>query len=302
MNILRNRLILCASVVIFIAGVLGPSIAMAVAKGIYITSGTARSTKTMKYLIKRSKATGINTFVIDVYGRNKKYSKNIAMVKQAGIRYVARVVVFPYGARHHQVKSRKIWEKRWKWAKYAVSLGADAIQLDYIRYHRKTQSSINNEKNIDRVIRFFRHRLKDTGVKLQIDIFGVAAHRPTRTIGQNVQLFAPSLDAINPMVYPSHYEPYRHHAVRPYETVFDSVSALKKQLHQYPNVKINAFIEISNYRYKMGYAAKQKYLKAQMKAAMKAGANGWYVWSANNHYKILFNLLDKKKRHISQRK
>ena len=255
----------------------------------------------MQYLIKRSKAVGINTFVIDVYGKNKKYTKNIAMVKRAGIRYVARVVVFPYGARHHQVKNRQIWEKRWKWAQYAVSLGADAIQLDYIRYHRKTAPSVNNEKNIYQVIKFFSKRLKGKGVKLQIDIFGVAAHRPTRTIGQNVQLFAPSLDAINPMVYPSHYEPYRYHAIRPYETVLASVKALKKQLINYPRVKVYAFIEISNYRYRMSYAAKQKYLQAQMNAAIRAGANGWYVWSANNHYKILFNLLDAQKHRRAHR-
>ncbi|MCB1828069.1 MAG: hypothetical protein KDH94_06545, partial [Coxiellaceae bacterium] len=253
--------------------------------------GTASSTKKMDYLIQRAKKAGIDTFVIDVYGRNKHYAANIAKVRQAGIRYVARVVVYPYGARTHQVRDRKLLYNRLARAKYAVSLGASAIQLDYIRYHRLTPASVYNELNIFEVIKFFRRNI-NPNVNLQIDIFGVAAHRPTRTIGQNAKLFAPVLNSINPMVYPSHYEPFRHHAVRPYSTVMDSVAALRKQLANYPNVKVFAYIELSNYRYPMSYQKKVQYIKAQMQGARDGGANGWYAWSANNHYKILFNMLD----------
>lgn len=293
---LRKRCILFSCLVIFFSAMIGSSIAMAYVKGIYITSGTARSSKKMDYLIRRAKAAGINTFVIDVYGRNTRYAKNIAKVRQAGLHYVARVVMFPFGARGNQMTNRAIWEKRWRWASYAVSLGASAIQLDYIRYHKRTKPSVENEKRVYEVIKYFRQKLRGTGVQLQIDIFGVAALRPTRTIGQNVVLFANSLDAINPMVYPSHYEPFRHHAVRPYMTVFESVSALKHQLSGHPDVKVYAYIELFNYRYPMNYQHRIKYIKAQIQAAMNGGANGWFAWSANNHYKILFNILDAEKR------
>ena len=292
---LRKKFIIFACVGFFLGGVFGPTVVMAYAKGIYITSGTARSSKKMDYLITRAKRAGINTFIIDVYGPHRLYAKNIAKVRKAGIYYVARVVMFPYGAKESQILDRKIWESRWRWAKYAVSLGASAIQMDYIRYHRLQRPSLQNEQNVYKVIKFFRQKLKETGVKLQIDIFGVAAHRPTRTIGQNVQLFAPSLDAINPMVYPSHYEPFRHYSERPYSTVLDSITALKKQLVNYPKVKVHAFIEMFNYRYPMRYQKRAKYIKAQIQGAINGGADGWYAWSANNHYKLLFNILDAEK-------
>lgn len=287
-------LLLCVG--FFLTGFLETNIAIGYAKGIYITSGTARSDKKMDYLIERAKRAGINTFVIDVYGQHKSYARNVAKVRQAGIRYVARVVMFPYGGKGSQVTNQKTWEHRWRWAQYAVSLGADAIQLDYIRYHRTQPASVQNEQNVYKVIQYFRHKLKGTNVKLQIDIFGVAAHRPTRTIGQNVVLFAPSLDAINPMVYPSHYHPASYHSERPYSTVFDSVSALKKQLAPFPQVKVHAFIEVFNYRYPMSYAKRAEYVKAQIRGAINAGSNGWYAWSANNHYKLLFNILESEKR------
>lgn len=293
----RRQCILFVAVVFCFTGFFASTLAMAYVKGIYITSGTARRAKKMDYLIRRAKAAGIGTFVIDVYGRNKRYARNLAKVRQAGIEYIARVVVFPYGAKGSQMTNQKIWQNRWRRAQYAISLGASAIQLDYIRYHRNTPPSKMNEQRVYNVIKFFRHKLHGTGIKLQIDIFGVVAHRPTRTIGQNVTLFANSLDAINPMVYPSHYEPFRHHAVRPYSTVLESVSALKRQLVGYPRVKVYAYIELFNYRYPMSYQKKVQYIKAQIQGAMNGGADGWYAWSAHNHYKILFNILDAEKRH-----
>jgi len=294
---LKTRFLLWAYLAILISGVLGSTNALAYVKGIYITQGTAQNTRRMQYLIKRSKAVGINTFVIDIYHPNRRYAKNIAMVRRAGLRYVARIVVFPYGATHGQIKNRSIWEKRWRRAQYAIKLGASEIQLDYIRYRKTTRPSDQNARNVYKVIQFFRNRLRGTGVKLQIDIFGVVAHRPTRTIGQNVKLFASSIHSINPMVYPSHYEPYRFYAVRPYATVFDSVSALRRQLVNHPHVKIYAYIELYNYRYPMSYATKVKYIRAQLRGVMNAGANGWYAWSARNKYNILFNILQSGKRY-----
>ena len=298
---IKTRFVLFACVGIFILGSLGPATGLAYVKGIYITQGTAQSTRTMQYLIKRSKAVGINTFVIDIYYPNKRYRNNIAMVRRAGIRYVARIVIFPYGGTHAQVKNRKLWEKRWRRAQYAIAMGASEIQLDYIRYRKTTRPSDQNAKNVYEVIKFFRNRMRGTGVKLQIDIFGVAALRPSRSIGQNVVLFANSLDSINPMAYPSHYEPYRHHAVRPYSTVLDTVSALRRQLASHPRVKIYAYIELFNYRYPMNYATKVKYIQAQIQGAMNGGANGWYAWSARNKYNILFNILQSGKRYTHTR-
>ncbi len=57
-------------------------------KGIYVTQPTVESTRTIKYLIKNSKAVGIDTFVIDVNRKSKRYARNIALVRKSGIRYV----------------------------------------------------------------------------------------------------------------------------------------------------------------------------------------------------------------------
>ncbi len=94
------------------------------------------------------------------------------------------------------------------------------------------------------------------------------------------------------MVYPSHYEPFRYHATRPYETVYDSLVGIKDQLKDTPvKVKVIPYIELSNYRYPLSHSKKLEYIEAQIKAAENGGADGWYVWSPHNKYDNLFTVL-----------
>jgi hypothetical protein len=265
--------------------------ALAKVKGIYLTQSTTEHRDRVEQFVKEAKETGINTFIIDANYKNTRYAQNIAYIKSQGINYVARVVVFPHGGTASDIKSPAYWQKRWEQAAYAISLGASEIQLDYIRYKASQPSSEQNAKDVLEVIKYFKQQLKDANIPLQIDIFGVAAHQPSLAIGQNVPLFANSIDVICPMVYPSHYEPHPAPSKKPYETVFNSITALKNQLKDFPNVKVYAYIEANNYRYSMPLGEKEKYIEAQIKAANDAGADGWYVWSPQNKYQVLFALL-----------
>jgi len=283
--------ILLSLYLIFCLGMIFPRTVLAYTKGIYITQSTAQNYSKLSKLIRQSKAMGINTFIIDVAYQNTRYAKNMALVRENGINYVARIVVFPHGGSHAQVRNRTIWEKRWRLAQYAVDLGARSIQLDYIRYSTKSRRTSKNIQNIQKVIQFFKDRLKGTGVSLEVDVFGEVSYKPSRTIGQNARLFAKIVDVIAPMVYPSHYHPARVYSKKPYKTVYDSIHAMKEQLSSFPNVKVVAFIEASNFRYRMSRSQKSKYIKAQMRGAKDAGADGWYVWSPRNHYNVLFSTL-----------
>ncbi|MCH9769601.1 MAG: putative glycoside hydrolase [Gammaproteobacteria bacterium] len=287
---MRGIAIAIFMIALLIAGMI-PAEAHAHVKGIYITQSTAEHTRKLQSLIKNAKEVGIDTFIIDINRPSKRYARNIKMVKDHGIRYVARVVVFPHGGLRHQVRNKKIWENRWRKAAYAIRVGADEIQLDYIRFKPRAARSKQNVVDIYKVIRYFREKLDGTGVKLQIDIFGVAAERPSYRIGQHVGYFARELNAICPMVYPSHYEPFRYHSQRPYQTVHKSVRLLKKQLKDHDHVRVYAYLEISNYRYPMSWQQRKRYIRAQIQGALDAGAHGYYIWSAKNKYRLLFQVL-----------
>jgi hypothetical protein len=265
--------------------------ANAFVKGIYLTQTTMEDTHYLKYLIEHAKAVGISTFVVDLEIPSKLYQQNIKLLKENGIHYVARVIVFPNGGTADKIKSEAYWEKRYKLVKTAVDYGAEQIQLDYIRYSSKQHASSDNAKDIVKVVQYFKDKLSPQGIPLQADVFGISSFGESKHIGQNLRMMASTVDALCPMVYPSHFEPFRVHAVTPYQTIYISLKALRSQFNYKMPVKLYAYIEISNYRYPLPGNQRHAYILAEMKAVNDAGADGYYVWSAHNKYDYLFTLL-----------
>lgn len=260
-------------------------------KGIYITQWNAENTAFLQSLIHKAKHADITTFVIDLEKTSKIYDRNIAMVKQSGIHYVARIIMFEGGGTAEQIKNPAVWQRKYVLVDKAISLGAAQIQLDYIRYSSKQRPSPENAQDILKIIAWYKEKVSAKHVPLQVDVFGVASFGESKYIGQNVQLFAQQLDAICPMVYPSHYEPFKQHFNTPYATVYDSLNSIKKLFHNKPPIKVIAYIELSNYHYPMSHAHTLEYIRAQLKAVSDAGLDGWYVWSPHNRYDNLFYLL-----------
>jgi hypothetical protein len=263
-------------------------------RGIYVQQQTAQNPKKLRQLINNAQAVGLNTFVVDLWSRSPRYKTAIRTILEAGIRYVPRVTLFPHGGSREQVANRALWEKRWQLVEYAIGLGAKDVQLDYIRFSSKNSASPENAKKIQEVVRFFRQRIAARGARLQIDIFGEVAHAPSTRIGQDIGLLAPDLDAVCPMLYPSHFEPYVERAKTPYKTVYGALAALAKQTKGH-DLPVFAYIEPFNYRYRMSDEQRIEYLRAQLEAVEDAGAQGYYVWSVGNYYDLLFELLRRRK-------
>lgn len=259
-------------------------------QGIYVRQQTAENERKAQALISNSLEVGINTLVVDLWTPRAKYEKAIERIQNTGLHYVPRITMFPEGGTARQIRSRAYWEKKYKLVEYALDLGAKDIQLDYIRYNSKTKASSQNAIDIREVLRFFSKRIHKRKARLQIDVFGEVAHRPSLHIGQDMKLFAGEIDAVCPMVYPSHYLPYKERSQMPFETVFDSLTALKKQLGK-NEVDVLAYIELFNHRFPMTLPERVTYIEAQLKAVRDSGAEGWLAWSAGNHYDLLFEIL-----------
>jgi hypothetical protein len=267
-------------------------------KGIYLTQYTLEKPDRLNYLIEEAKTAGINTFVIDHEYYSSHYAQAIAKVKAAGIKYVVRVVVFSDGGNAKQVHSKDHWEEKWKMIEDAINVGADAVQLDYIRYSSKEPANPQHAKDIYQIIKWFKQKINAKNVPMEIDIFGEVSYYPSMHIGQDIKMFSDSVDGVNPMVYPSHYWPYQKYSAEPYKTINNSLNALVGQFSDNPPFKVHAFIEAANYHYlkKTSNAEKQKYLLQEIRAVEDAkSVSGWYVWSANNVYDNLFKVLKNNK-------
>lgn len=270
--------------------------ANAMIKGIYITQTTFEDNAMLSYLIKRSKKAGINTFVVDLEKPSKHYQNNVALLKQNNITYVARIIMYPDGGTAEQIASQAHWEKKFALAQDAINYGATQIQLDYIRYNTKQGASSQHAENILKILEWFKVRLAKQNIPLQVDVFGISSFGEEKHIGQSIPLFAKTVDVLCPMVYPSHFEPYKIHAVTPYKTIYDSMEAIRDQLDtdDLP-FKLIPYIELSNYRYPLSKEKKLNYIYAQIQAVEAADADGWYAWSPNNLYDNLFTVLETRK-------
>ncbi len=263
-------------------------------QGIYLTQYMLEQPSKLDYLIRNAKETGINTFVIDHEYYSSHYAPAIAKVKAAGIKDVARIIVFSDGGNAEQIHSQAHWEKKLKLANDAIKAGADAIQLDYIRYSSKEPANPQHAKDVYEIIKWYKEKIGAQHVPLEIDIFGEVSYYPSMHIGQDIKMFADSVDGVNPMVYPSHFWPYQKYSAEPYKTINNSLNALEGQFKNNAPFKVHAFIEAANYHYvkKTSNAEKQKYLLQEIRAVEDAkDVSGWYVWSANNVYENLFQVL-----------
>lgn len=277
-------------------GVISPAFAWD--KGIYLTQYTLEKSDKLDYLLREAKATGINTFVIDHEYISSHYAAAMAKVKAAGLKIVTRVVVFSDGGNYEQIHSKAHWEQKLKLAEEAIKAGADVIQLDYIRYSSKEPADPQHAKDVYQIIKWFKGRINALNTPMEIDIFGEVSYYPSMHIGQDIQMFADSVDGVNPMVYPSHFWPYQKYSAEPYKTINNSLDNLVEQFEGEPPFQIHAFIEAANYHYvkTLSDAAKQKYLLQEIRAVEDTkGVNGWYVWSANNVYDNLFQVLKNNK-------
>lgn len=260
-------------------------------RGIYITQSTMENPNRVKTLIDQAKEVGITTFIVDYVYPNSRYKKNIQLVKDNNLKYVARIVIFPDGGTEAQVRSQGYWEKKYELIEQAIALGAQEIQLDYIRYKASQKMSPQNAQDIHTVIKWFKDKINQQNIPLQIDIFGISSFGESKAIGQSPKMFSDTVNTLCPMVYPSHYYPIDVHSATPYKTIETSLTALKKQFNGEPNVRIVPYIEVHNYKYQYSGQKGLDYVYQQIKAVEDSGVNGWYAWSPGNKYQTLFNAM-----------
>ncbi len=110
------------------------------------------------------------------------------------------------------------WEYPLALAVEACELGFDEIQFDYVRFPAGITAGVSQRiqpltaDDRDEAIRSYleeaRDRLHPLGCAVSADLFGIVMSSPTdEGIGQRPEEISTVVDAISPMVYPSHYSP-----------------------------------------------------------------------------------------------
>ena len=191
--------------------------------------------------------------------------------------------------------NRTVWNYNAELAIEAAQEGFDEIQFDYVRFPDKKGlqfSKPNTEKNRREAIVAFldeaRKRLTSYNVFVSADNFGYVWWNLDDTgIGQCFADIGPVVDYISPMLYPSSFQfgipGLRNPLNDPYRIVFASLRRAQERTGFSPLVFrpwLQAFNDYAFDHRKFGKAQ----LRAQIKAAQDAGAEGWLLWDPRNRY------------------
>jgi hypothetical protein len=181
---------------------------------------------------------------------------------------------------------RGVWEYLVDVAVAAGRRGFDEIQFDYVRfpsdgdvtqivYPGRTQTPPGWV--IAGFLHYARTRLEPLGVRVSADVFGLSA---TRDIGvaQVPRRISRYLDAIYPMVYPSHYSSGEYGLVdpnaEPGKTVAASLSDFRRELAGRETDLIPWLQDFS-----LGRTYSIADVQAQIDAAAAAGTPGFLLWN-----------------------
>jgi hypothetical protein len=186
-----------------------------------------------------------------------------------------------------------------------VSLGADEVQLDYVRFPVQSQGLKNAvmptpDGHRTQAIRAFVRRVHDVTqaqhVPLSLDLFGVTAtgtDSDIEALGQNIAVIGGEAEALSPMVYPSHYAKGWHGFDVPGdhpEIIGIGTRAAVQKLKdaKIPDTLMRPWLQGSSYKTsKYG----PKYVLDEIKSAEASGAVGWLFWDPENSYWALWQAL-----------
>lgn len=225
--------------------------------------------------------------------------ERLAQARDRGLYTITRIVTFEDAFRAAAFPKEKMagpWidprsaaarEYNIALATEACRLGFDEIQFDYVRFPAgrtaevSGQLDLSQEERVSAVESFLeeaRAELEPLGCAISADIFAIVVSVPDdQGLGQRPEELSPHLDALSPMVYPSHYslgwlgfaDPNDH----PYEVTADAIDDALLRIHEQTVLRpwLQAFWWSNDQ------------IRRSIQAAEDRGV-GWILWNVGSNF------------------
>ncbi|KAB3533578.1 glycoside hydrolase [Alkaliphilus pronyensis] len=202
--------------------------------------------------------------------------------------------------------NKESWEYVVSIAKEAAEMGFKDIQFDYVRFptdgnraiidYGEAGKNATMAETIAAFLQYAREELKDYGVYISADIFGlVTTVSDDMRLGQHLESVAVSADILLPMVYPSHFGLGSYGVpipdLDPYTIIFTSMNTARERIEAIETDKPKAVLRPWLQDFTASYLGAGYYqvygteeIKAQIKATYDAGLEEWVLWNAGNRY------------------
>ncbi len=180
-----------------------------------------------------------------------------------------------------------------------MEAGVDEIQLDYVRFPTDgtARASFRHDGTVTSdVIAGFVKRVHEhthaAGVPLSLDLFGVVAWQhpiEVRATGQDLTKLGAFVEAVSPMVYPSHFEKgfngYAEPADHPVVVGLGTKEAVEVLRKSGSTAVVRSWIQAFPLRTSSYGSA---YVAGEIDQARAAGGSGWLAWNAGGYYNEVF--------------
>lgn len=188
----------------------------------------------------------------------------------------------------------RVWDYNIALAKELVALGFNEIQFDYIRFPSdgdlsrvKYPKVLEKMERLDVIGAFLakaNRELKPLGTTISVDLFGFVAWMTYDFgVGQRIEEIAPHVDAICPMLYPSHFPKKFMGKDDPAKYPREIMQESMKRLQRRTKVEIRPWVQ--------GFWYTPGEISAQIKGIEAAGCKSFFIWSPSSRYDVTYTAL-----------
>lgn len=187
-----------------------------------------------------------------------------------------------------------VWKYNIDIAARAAELGFQEVQFDYIRFpsdgpmkytvYSKPHTPAAAVEALSTFLARAQKELDKRNVDVSIDVFGLTGSTGDGMgIGQKLDSLLANVDAVSPMMYPSHYYPgefgLKDPNSSPYETVYYSLRDTERVLAG-RSVELRPWLQ----DFSLGVKYGPEEVRAQISAAADIGVNEWLLWNPACRY------------------
>ena len=189
---------------------------------------------------------------------------------------------------------REVWDYNLAITKEAITMGFDEINFDYVRFPSDGPMSALKYNNGDlekyevmgQFYEYLDEELDKYPVKISLDLFGFVMEKTGEddmNIGQRLEDALDEVNAICPMMYPSHYPSGHLGLANPADypgLVIEN--GMKKGAHLFENRKavLRPWLQAFN----LGAVYDAVKIREQIDMTEKYTDGGWMLWNAANRY------------------
>jgi len=204
--------------------------------------------------------------------------------------------------------NEEVWEYNIRIAEEAIAAGFDEVQFDYVRFPEqvgkvdrevvfRNPNGETKDQIIQRFLRTATQRVHQAGGFTSADVFGLTTTaKDGMGIGQKWELLAQEVDAISPMVYPSHYAKgsygVRYPDLQPYRIVKEAIADAKRrnealQRNKEQAAALRPWLQDFTAKWvKPHQTYNRAEIQEQIRALEEQGVHQYLLWNPSSSYSL----------------